>query len=258
MSKAKILSRALTCATMAVAQMSVMAAPLEIAGSTTVEKTIIEPTKAAATAATGVEAKMMPVGSVKGLQMLFEGRVTVAALSDTLEDATAALRKTGFSQVPANAKFTPVFKERLVPIVHPNNSVAALSREQLRDLFTGKLNNWKQVGGPDAPVALVLPARASGTRSSIDREVLGGNAAAATAKEVRTAAAEVGEVARDPNAIGLVGEGTAASGGSKIKEVKGPDIARTLGFVTLGEPAGDASKLIQFWKTPDAQKQFAH
>jgi hypothetical protein len=39
--------------------------------------------------------------------------------------------------------------------------------------------------------------------------------------------------------------------------VKGPDIERTLGFVTLGEPAGDASKLIQFWKTPDAQKQFA-
>ena len=257
MSKSNILSRALTCTTLALVQASVMAAPLEIAGSTTVDKTVIEPTKSMAATATGVDVKMMPVGSVKGLQMLFEGRVQVAALSDTLEDATASLRKSGFSQVPANAKFTPVFKEKLVPIVHPNNTVASLSQEQLRNLFTGKVSNWKQVGGADAPVALVLPSRNSGTRNFIDRVVLGGDTAATTTKEVRTATAEVAEVIRDPNAIGLVGEGTAASGGSKIKEITGSDINRVLGFVTLGEPSGDVAKLIQFYKTPDAQKTFA-
>ena len=77
---------------LAVAQATIMAAPLEIAGSTTVNKTIIEPTQATALTATGVEPKMMPVGSTKGLQMLFEGRVAMAALSDSLEDSVADQR----------------------------------------------------------------------------------------------------------------------------------------------------------------------
>jgi len=257
MRKSNSLSRALVCATLAVAQATIMAAPLEIAGSTTVNKTVIEPTQAAALTATGVEPKMMPVGSTKGLQMLFEGRVAMAALSDSLEDVTAAVRKGGFAQVPANLKFTAVFKERLVPIVNPGNPVATLSREQLRGLYSGKITNWNQVGGPDAPVVVVVPSTSSGTRGVIDRQILGGDAVSAGAKEVRTSAAEVSEVARERNAIGLVGDGTAASGGGKIKEISGPDVNRELGFVTVGEPAGDAAKLIRFWQTPEAQKSFA-
>jgi len=253
----KLLPRALVCAALTVFQASIMAAPFEIAGSTTVYKTVVEPTQSAALTATGVEPKMLPVGSVKGLQMLFEGRVTMAALSDTLEDATAAVRKAGTSQVPANVKFTPVFKERLVPIVNPGNTVTTLSREQLRGLYSGKVTNWKDVGGPDAPVILVAPAASSGTRAVIDRVVLGGDAMSAGAKEVRTASAELAEVARERNAIGLVGEGTASAGGGKIKEVDGSNIVRELGFATLGEPSADAAKLIRFWLTPEAQKGFS-
>jgi phosphate transport system substrate-binding protein len=236
---------------------TVLASPLEIAGSTTVDKTIVEPTAAAARTATGVEPKMLAVGSVKGLQMLVEGRVKVAALSDTLEDAVAALRNSGVTTIPGNLKFTPVVNEKLLPIVHPSNPVKALSREQLRDLFSGKITNWKDVGGADAPVVPVVAAANSGTRAVFDRAILGGQKPAAGAKEVRTAAAEVAEVARTAGAIGMVGDGTAAGGGTRIKEVNGPDVSRMLGFVTQGDPAGDAAKLIAWWRTPDAQKMFA-
>ncbi|MFY8083571.1 MAG: substrate-binding domain-containing protein [Rubrivivax sp.] len=237
--------------------LTAMANPLEIAGSTTVDKTVVEPTVAAARAATGIEPKMMAVGSVKGLQMLVEGRVKVAALSDTLEEAVAALKKAGVTTIPGNLKFNPVVNEQLVPIVHPSNPVKALSREQLRDLFSGKITNWKDVGGPDAPVVPVVAAANSGTRGVFDRAILGTQKAAASAKEVRTAAAEVAEVARTSGAIGMVGEGTAAGGGSKIKEINGPAVSRTLGFVTLGEPGADVAKLIAWWRTPEAQKLFA-
>jgi phosphate transport system substrate-binding protein len=233
-----------------------LAAPLEIAGSTTVNKTVVEPTVAAARAATGIEPKMLAVGSIKGLQMLIEGRVKVAALSDTLEDAVAALKKAGTSSVPGNLKFSAVISEKLVPMVHPSNPVKALSRDQLRDLFSGKVENWKEVGGPDAPVALVVASANSGTRGVFDRAILGTLKAAPTAKEVRTASAEVAEVARNANAIGMVGEGTVASGDGKVKTVDGPDVSRTLGFVTQGDPTGDVAKLIAWWRTPEAQKLF--
>jgi phosphate transport system substrate-binding protein len=39
--------------------------------------------------------------------------------------------------------------------VHPDNPVPSLSRAQLKAFFTGKMKNWKEVGGPDAPVELV-------------------------------------------------------------------------------------------------------
>ena len=234
-----------------------LAAPLEIAGSTTVDKTVVAPTVTAASSATGIEPKMLAVGSVKGLQMLVEGRVKVAALSDTLEDAVAALKKAGVTTIPANLTFTPVISEKLIPIVHPSNPVKSLSLEQLRDLFSGKVTNWKAVGGTDAAVSPVVAASNSGTRGVFDRAILGTQKVAASAKEVRTAAAEVAEVGRNANAIGMVGEGTAASGGGKVKEIEGPSVTRTLGFVTLGSPSGDAAKLIAWWRTPDAQKLFA-
>lgn len=234
-----------------------MANPLEIAGSTTVNAAVIEPTAAAARSATGIEVKMLPVGSVKGLQMLFEGRVKVAALSDTLEEAVAAAKKAGTTNVPGNLKFTPIVNEQLVTIVHPSNPVKSLSRDQLRDIFSGKVKSWKEVGGPDAPVALVVASPNSGTRGFFDRAILGTQKVAPTAKEVRTAAAEVAEVARNANAIGMVGEGTAAGGAGKVKEVGGTDIKRVLGFVTQGDPTGDVAKLIGWWRTPEAQKLFA-
>lgn len=40
-------------------------------------------------------------------------------------------------------------------ITHPSNPVAGISSQQARDILTGKINNWKQVGGPDKPVVVI-------------------------------------------------------------------------------------------------------
>jgi phosphate transport system substrate-binding protein len=232
-----------------------MATTLEVAGSTTVQKSIIDPTNAAAKGATGIDVKMLPVGTGRGLAMLAEGRVTVAAVSDTLDDAVAAAKKAGMGTTPANLKFHPLVVEKLVPIVHPDNGVKSLSKDQLRDLFTGKLSNWKDVGGADMPVVLVVPAPGSATRGVLEKQVLGGAAIAASAKVLRTSAAELAEVARDKAAIGYVGDGAAST--AKVKQVAGPDVSRPLALVTIGDPSPEVAKLISYWKTAEAQKLFA-
>jgi phosphate transport system substrate-binding protein len=232
-----------------------MAATLEVAGSTTAQKSIIDPTPAAAKSATGIDVKMLPVGSGQGLAMLAEGRVRVAAVSDTLDDAVAAAKKAGMANTPGNLKFHPLVIEKLTPIVHPENPVKSLSKDQLRDLFSGKLTNWKEVGGPDLPVVLVVPAPGSGTRGVLDKQILGGGALATSAKVLRTSSAELAEVARDKAAIGYVGDGAAST--AKVKEVSGPDVSRPLALITVGEPSPDVAKLITYWKSADAQKLFA-
>jgi len=233
-----------------------LANPIEIAGSTTVHKAIIEPVGGAAKTATGIEVKMLPVGTGRGLQMLAEGRVPLAAVSDSLEDSIAAAKKGGLAQVPGNLKMHTMYVEKLVPILHPDNPVKALTRDQLRGLLTGKISNWKELGGTDAPVTVVVPAPGSGTRGAIDKMILDGQAVGDSVKVLRTATAELAEVARDRNAIGIVGDGAASSMGGKVKEIVGPDVSRPLGFVTVGDPTPEVAKLLGWLKTPEAQKLF--
>lgn len=229
--------------------------PIEIAGSTSVQKAIIDPVAAKAKDS-GLELKMLGVGTGKGMQMLFDGKVTVAAISDSLPEAVNAAKKAGATTVPANLKMVTVLTEKLVPIVHPDNKVAALSKEQLQAILSGKVTNWKDVGGADAPIAVVVPAQGSATRGVLEKQVLAGAAFAASAKELRTSSAELAEVARDKNALGYVGSGAAETAKGKVREVKGPDVSRPMGFVTVGDPSPQVKKLLDFLQTAEARKLF--
>jgi phosphate transport system substrate-binding protein len=231
-------------------------APLEIAGSTTVQKSIVEPVASKARDAVGLELKMLPVGTGKGMQMLFDGKVSVAAISDELADAVAAAKKVGATNAPANLKMVTVLKDSLVPILHPDNTVAALSKDQLRGILSGKVTNWKDVGGADLPILVVIPAAGSATRGVIEKQVLAGAAFASTAKELRTSSAEIAEVAREKGAIGYVGAGVAEGSKGKVREAKGPDVSRPLAFVTVGDPSPEVKKLYDFLQTAEAKKLF--
>jgi len=240
---------------LSVAMASAWATPLEIAGSTTVQKSIVEPVSAKARDA-GMALKMLPVGTGKGLAMLFDGKVTVAAISDELPEALKAAVKSGAANAPANLKVFVASTDKVTTIVHPDNKVPSLSREQLKAIFSGKVGNWKEVGGADLPITLVVPATGSGTRGLIENKILAGTAFATAAKELRTSSAELAEVARDKGAIGYVGGGVAESAKGKVREVSGGELTRPLAFVTVGEPGAEVKKLYDFLKSVDAKKLF--
>ena len=85
---------------------------------------------------------------------------------------------------------------------------------------------------------------------------MAGQAFAAGAKELRTSAAELAEVARDKGALGYVGSGTAESAKGKIKELKAPTVSRPLGLVTVGEPSPEVRKLIDYLSSAEVKKHF--
>lgn len=242
--------------TLSLALSAAQAETLEIAGSTSVQKAIIDPVNTKAKEVTGIDIKMLGVGSVKGLSMLVEGKVAVAAISEALPDAIAALKKSGATTIPGNLQMTTILNDKIIPIVHPSNKVANLSKTQVVDIISGKTTNWKELGGEDTPIVVIAPAAGSGTRAVIDKQLLGGNALSSAAKEIRTSSGEVTEVAREKGAIGLVGSGTAESAKSKIKEIVGFELVRPLGLVTIGAPSADAQKLIEFLKSPVASKLY--
>lgn len=252
----KLLSVSLLASALAVAATGAPANPLEIAGSTTVQKAIIEPVKARALAAVGLELKMHGIGTGEGMKMLFDGEVTVAAVADDLAEAVAAARRAGAATIPENLQMVTILTDQVVPVVYPDNPVPALSKDQLKAIFSGKITNWKDVGGSDGPILVVVGAPGTATRGVIEKQVLEGSWFSPTAKEMRTTFAEVYEVARDKSAIGYVGRASAKAAKGWIREVKGPSISRPIGFVTVGKPTADVQKLYDFLRTPQAKKLF--
>lgn len=64
-------------------------------------------------------------------------------------------------------------------IANPKTNVTSLTTQQIQDLFSGKVTNWKDVGGADVPVTLIERKAGSGTRVAFDKDIMGSVAEAA-------------------------------------------------------------------------------
>lgn len=106
--------------------------------------------------------------------------------------------------------------------VNEKNSVGVLSLEELRDIFTGKVTNWKDVGGADAPIILYSRENSSGTYEFFKEKVLQGKDFAAKAQTLAGTAQVLQAVASDANAIGYGGAAYGAGAKHiKVSEAKG-------------------------------------
>jgi phosphate transport system substrate-binding protein len=91
--------------------------------------------------------------------------------------------------------------------VHPGNPVSNLSPKQAQEIFAGKITNWKDVGGKDAPINLFSRDEASGTREVFWEKLLKKGPVAEKANIVPSNGAMKVAIAQDPNAIGYLGIG---------------------------------------------------
>lgn len=66
----------------------------------------------------------------------------------------------------------------IAPVVNKEVGVKDITKEQLKDIFTGKITNWKEVGGADQKIEIVNRAEGSGTRATFEKWALAGEAPA--------------------------------------------------------------------------------
>lgn len=102
--------------------------------------------------------------------------------------------------------------------VHADNPVKELTLEQLEHIFTGKIKNWKDVGGPDAPITVYSRENSSGTYEFFKEHVLKGKDFMASAETKPGTAAVLQAVAKDKGGIGY--GGAAYGAGAKHLSVK--------------------------------------
>jgi len=101
-----------------------------------------------------------------------------------------------------------VAQDALSVIVHPSNPVTELTLAQIKDIYTGKITNWKEVGGPDRPIVLNSRETSSGTYTFFTEHVLGKGVPMSEKAMLQPATSEiVRTVAQDAGGIGYVGLG---------------------------------------------------
>ncbi len=146
--------------------------------------------------------------------------------------------------------------------VNPGNTVSALSKDQLKKIFAGEINNWKQVGGSDAPINVYVREDGSGTRETFEERALDKGKASGKNNVVNSNGAMKTAVAQDANAIGYVGIGhlddkikgivldgmTPSQDNAKSGVYK---VTRLLYMNTKGEPAGLVRAFIDYIYSAD-------
>lgn len=91
----------------------------------------------------------------------------------------------------------------MAPIVNQDVNVKNLTMHQLQDIFTGKITNWKQVGGQDQKIVIVNRAKGSGTRATFESVVLNGKPAVSSQEQDSNGTVQK-IVAKTPGAISYI------------------------------------------------------
>ncbi|MGB7749550.1 MAG: phosphate ABC transporter substrate-binding protein [Verrucomicrobiia bacterium] len=113
-------------------------------------------------------------------------------------------------------------------VVNAANPVSNLTRAQVRDIFTGVIQNWKTVGGPDAPIHLYIRDPISGTYIGFKELAMENKPYASEQNLFTNYAAIVTAVARDANGIGYSGFNLAPHSGAKTVSIEGIEPTATV------------------------------
>jgi phosphate transport system substrate-binding protein len=133
------------------------------------------------------------VGSTTGIQMLTNGRLTVAQSSRPLTPAEREqAEQRGFS-----LQQTPVAIDAVAIAVHPQNSIPGLTVEQLKGIYTGEIQNWNQVGGADSKITVYIPP----STGWLEEGLLRGEELRADIQSVQNTTEGLRNLATDPSGI---------------------------------------------------------
>lgn len=211
-------------------------------------------------------------GTGTGIAALINGTVDIANVSREIKpDEIDAARAQGIEPV----EFT-VAIDALAVIVHHDNPVDQLTLPQLADIYTGRVTNWNEVGGRDAPIVLVSRESNSGTHVYFLEEVVrlgdseNRDIFAARTLMMPSSVGITSEVSRNVNAIGYDGLGYVTDS-EKIVAVARDDaspyvlpsvetaadgsyaLSRNLYMITAGQPMGAIAAYLDWIRGPAGQ-----
>lgn len=217
---------------------------LKVAGSTSMQPLVEELAKAYTERHKHVTITVEGQGSLTGIELVRQGQADIAMASCPKPE-------------DASLWSMPIALDGIAIVVHPQNPVEGLTLLQLRDIFFGRVWNWKDVGGKAGEIVPISREDGSGTRVVFEGMVMQGKRVTPTAIVMPSSQAVVEYVTEHPEAIGYVSMGYLSV---KVKALKIEGATPTPGsvrngeyhlfrplfLITHGEPTGEVKAFIDF------------
>ena len=182
------------------------------AGCGITKKAFMKELADAYTKKTGIRIQLSGGGATRGIRDAVKGNIMIGG--------SCRMSLPGADKSELYASLHPVAWDALAIIVHPTNPVNNLTMKQVRAIYTGKITNWKQVGGPDAPIHLyVRRGKISGVGYAIRQYVFqDSNMEFVTDRKyvVRSSGPLEKAAEKDPYAMGITGISSARKRKVKI------------------------------------------
>lgn len=199
---------------------------LVISGSRTLRPLVVDIAKLFRARHPAVRVEVQGGGTPRAIGDVLSGKSAIGMMGRALRAEERAVRSFA------------VARDGISAMAHRSNPVAALTRAQMRDIFTRRIVNWRSLGGRDAPI-VILARGAEWGSSELIAEYLGIDYAAIRAKlEVVESADIIRAVAADPNAVSYVSIGAAEQDvrtGTPIQLLALDGIAATSATVRSGD-----------------------
>jgi len=198
-----------------------------IAGSTSVQPLADELARYFMQIYPKVSIEVQGGGSSVGIKSAIQGIVDIGTSSRELtEDESKQLSSKGWQEVK-------IAEDGIAVIVHKSNPVSNLTIDLIRDIFSGKIKNWKEVGGKDAKIVVVTREEGSGTRGAFEEIVMGKSTKITDSAIVQPSTGAVKTtVSQDENAIGFISIGVLDN---TVKGIKVDGVEPTEKNVKLGK-----------------------
>ncbi len=209
----------------------------------------------------GVSVYVQGGGSATGFMAISKGTADIALASRLIRSTEAQTLSRQYEKIGISFL---VAKDALSIYLNPTNPINNLSLNQLQAIFTGRVTNWREVGGVDAPIRVVIRPPTSGTYFYLKEHVLHDSAYVAAAVTLPTTSAITQFVATHPQAIGYGGlayghdvkhcsiNGIPASE-DEVRRNRYP-LTRYLYLYTVDKPQGEIKRFIDYTLSAAGQK----
>lgn len=209
----------------------------------------------------GISIRVEGGGTASGVESLIGGAIDICAASRLLKAEEVSRIAEKYRSVGV---YSIIAKDALSVYVHPVNPVKNLTLKQLKQIFTGEIINWREVGGTDSEITVIIRPPNSGTNSYFREHVLENDPYSPRAIILTTTQQIIGKIMQDPLAIGY---GGIAFGPVEIHcQVNGINpsidnvrydlypISRYLYLYTLQKPKGLAREFIDWTISLEGQR----
>lgn len=237
---------ALLAAALTLTAVSAYSAEIKLGGGGASIATAFAPVKAGFEKATGHSLIILQSTPKDGLKQLWGGQLEAAVTAVGLDGMIAGADKDGIKVDKAALQTVEVGTNKTVVFIHPSNKVASLTKDQMKGLFTGKITNWKEVGGNDEPVLVVWGKNSPGQNALFTKVILDGEKVTADNLETTDYKGIKETVASNPGAIGIDPLGMVDGSVKSIKP--NPEANSPILLITKGAPSGPVRQLIDFIK----------